>query len=197
MQGDEARAAGGASVATRAFALQCLHALADSLARDDSSLHVLEACIPETVQCAFGVVEEKAESLTAAALGLLSRVLAAFSGAPDPESAADGGLLMDVFAAPYVTALKTSLSGTEASLAVTAAGNLAAALLPSGLLRSDPGSVEVRRCPHLSLSLSLSLSLCLQTERTRIDSLKSTSFLCRDLPGPLRHYSVGLSQSAV
>ena len=138
-----AMAAPGA--ATRGFALQCLLQLLEHLASDPDTSVALHGNVQALVQCAFSVVEDKVESLKSAALALLARVLAAFSGAPDPETADEGGRLMDVFAAPYVTALKTCLGGGGggASPIVTQAAMLAADMLTCGMLRDDAHSTEV------------------------------------------------------
>ena len=137
-----AMAAPGA--ATRAFALQCLLQLLEHLASDPDTSVALHGNVQALVQCAFSVVEDKVESLKSAALALLARVLAGFSGAPDPETADEGGRLMDVFAAPYVTALKTCLGGGGgASPIVTQAAMLAADMLTCGMLRDDAHSTKV------------------------------------------------------
>jgi hypothetical protein len=148
--GDGAAAPG---VATRAFALQCLHSLVQNMACDPSATTALQSNVQAIVQCIFGVVEDKVESLKTTALALLSRVLEIFSGVEDPEDPEDGALLMDVFAAPYVTALKTCLATSGASPIVTQAAMLSAKLLSSGMLQQDHHSCEVFPAPCLFAGL--------------------------------------------
>lgn len=74
------------------------------------------------------------------------QVLASFAGVPDPEDDEGKALVMDVFAAPYVTALKTCLAEVGASPPVAHAAALAGDVLVSGMLDEDGHSCEVRPC---------------------------------------------------
>jgi hypothetical protein len=153
-------------VATRAFALQCLLALVQSMARDAARIPVMEANLQAVVECAFGVVEDKVDSLKNAALALLACVLATFAGAPDPQNVDDdGAMLMDAFAAPYVTALKTCLgSGSGASPVVTQAAMLAAGVMTCGMLRDDARSTDVRfACPFPASTSKLFVLCCAES----------------------------------
>ena len=63
---------------------------------------------------------------------------------------AEGAVCMDVYAAPYVTALKTCLLPDAPVAIATAAVRLAEAVLTSGMLHEDGASVQVRAAsaPH-------------------------------------------------
>lgn len=134
------------SVGTRFFAFTCLSALWRLMAADatDSGRRALLASVQPVVQCAFGVVEDQSESLKSTALRTLAQVLASFAGVPDPSDDEGRGLVMDVFAAPYVTALKTCLSTLGASPPIAYASTLAGDVLISGMLDDDGHSRQVR-----------------------------------------------------
>ena len=131
------------SVATREFALSCLLTFVDNAASDTELSGTVQACLPAIVQCIFGVLEDKVDGLKSTALAALSSILRSFASLPDPDNAQDGGLLMDAFAAPYVTALKACLATVSASPVVAQAAHVAAGMLTCGMLRVDPRSTEV------------------------------------------------------
>jgi hypothetical protein len=134
----------GFGIATRSFVLVCLCSLWQHMAGipNDTCQPVLQASAAPVVQSAFAVVEESAESLRTGALALLTQVLATFVGVSDPED--EGAEVMDVFAAPYVTALKMCLGKRAAGPSVAQAATLAGHALVSGMLHQDKHSCEVR-----------------------------------------------------
>lgn len=133
------------SIATRSFALECLHSLWQHMesSREHSRQQTLQACVAPVVQSAFAVVEERAESLRTGALALLAQVLETFAGVADPADEGGTGEILDVFAAPYTTALKVCLARKEASPSVAQAAMLAGQTLVSGMLTQDRHSCEV------------------------------------------------------
>jgi hypothetical protein len=146
------------SLPTRAFAMHCLLQLLDCMAAAGPGARSgLEGHLQAVVQCAFGAVEDGAESLRPRALAVLARALRMLCDISVDKGGGDGGggagngegegaQLAD-FAAPYVTAIKTCLTAQHASpLSIAHAAPLAASVLLSGMLSEDHSTAEV--CLH-------------------------------------------------
>jgi hypothetical protein len=133
------------TLATRAIGLQCLQTLLESLVKSlppASASAILQVHAQTIVRCAFVVIEDSVETLKAGALEILCLLLDAASALAErgePEASA----AMDVYAAPYVTALKTCLASSAPVATATEAARLAGKVLSSGMLQGDLHSMQV------------------------------------------------------